>query len=234
MARFLSRRDRLEHRCRFARHGRRCCRQTTSSIAKRAYSPRSRPPGASTRCKQPGRSPPRRPQPRCCGRWHESTSAPDPTLFGTWRSPARSRALTHDGSQRSAMPNRRRQKAAPRIMASCDADGTHGGDNDDAALLDGKPRGAAGYRHSHEQRRNVVRSSARPAELDCTGQKAADQHVSGHPARRRQAVDRGGCIRRSAHHGRGATARVVRRRFRHDAGGGGSSSRASTCPAPTR
>ena len=87
--RFLSRRDRLEHRhCRFARHGSGVIRQTTSSIAKPGYSPRSRRHGASTCCKQRGHSQPRRPQPRCCGRWRKSTSAPDPTLFGTWRSPA--------------------------------------------------------------------------------------------------------------------------------------------------
>ena len=70
-----------------------------------------------------------------------------------------------------------------------------------------------------------------PAELDRAGQAAAHQHVSGHPARRRQAMDRGGCIRRSAHHGGGAAARVVRRRFRHDAGGGGASA-AHRCVRP--
>ena len=82
----------------------------------------------------------------------------------------------------------------------------HGGDDHDAALLDGQPRGAAGDRHPDEQRRDVVRSAPGPAELDRAGQAAAHQHVPGHPARRRAALDRGRRVRRPPHHGGGAAA----------------------------
>ena len=64
------------------------------------------------------------------------------------------------------------------------------------------------------------KSAPWPAQLDRAGQATAHQHVSGGSAHRRQAVDRGGRIRRPAHHGGGAAACVVRRRLRHGAGGG--------------
>ena len=48
------------------------------------------------------------------------------------------------------------------------------------------------------------------------------------------AVDRGRRVRRAAHHGGGAAARLVRGGFRHDAGSRQRISRASMCPGRTR
>ena len=136
------------------------------------------------RCKQPARSPPRRPRSRCVaadGRC--SIAGPDPTPNGTWRSPARSEGPTRDGSQRSgdAEPQAA-ESCTTHISASCDEEGTMVAITTTLLSSDGKPRGAAEHRHPHEQRSDVVRPASRPAKLDCAGQEAAHQHVSGHSA----------------------------------------------------
>ena len=116
-------------------------------------------------------------------------------------------AYARAARRRSATPSRRRRKAAPRTSPSCDDDGTMVAMTTTLLSSMGSRVVLPDDRHPDEQRRDVVRSASRPAELDRAGQAAAHQHVPDHPARRRSAVHRGRRIGRAAHHGGGAAAR---------------------------
>ena len=176
--------------------------------------------GAAARCSSPARSPRRRPRPTCCGRW---PSVPFGQRAGRRLvRGARARAqgrLCAAALPHWAMPSRRRRKAAPRTSRSCDADGT-------MVAMTTTLLSSMGSRVVLPQTGMLMNNgvmwfdpASGPAELDRAGQAAADQHVPDDPARRRRALDRGRRLGRAAHHGGGAAAHVVRRGFRHDAGG---------------
>ena len=175
--------------------------------------------GAAARCSSPARSPRRRPPPTCCGGMATCAfgAAPDAAWYV-----ALARALKAAYAQRLTSLGDAEPQAAESCtthITVCDADGTMVAMTTTLLSSMGSRVVLPADRHPDEQRRDVVRSAPGPAELDRAGQAAAHQHVPGDPARRRAALDRGRRVRRAPHHGVGAAADVVRRGFRHDAGG---------------
>ena len=115
----------------------------------------------------------------------------------------------------------------------------HGGADANLMSLFGSVRDAAQDRHHHEQRHAVVRSRARPAQLDRAGQAAAVQHLPRGRGQGRQAVVRHRRLGRPAHRAGGGPAfadadRPRPRRRRRRSTSRASTSRASARSASTR
>ena len=124
----------------------------------------SKCPGARIRCKQPGRSPPRRRPSDVLRQMADTRIAPAPDA--QWYVSARPRV---EGGLRATARDAGRCRTAGsgklhHASLGVRRGGEHGGDNDDAALLDGKPRRAAEHRHPHEQRGDVVRPTTWPSQ----------------------------------------------------------------------
>ena len=140
------------------------------------------------------------------------------------RARAEVRLRTH-GSQRSAMPSRRRRKAAPRISPS--AMPTARMVAMTTTLLSSMGSRVVLPGTGILMNNGVMWFDPRPGQPNSIGP-GKRPLTNMFPVILRDGAKpwiAAGASGRSAHHGRGAAARVVCRRFRHDAGGGGAQPR---------